>query len=146
MGRATLSDLKGSVEVVIFPELYKRVANCLQQEELPVMVRGKLELTEDQPKVLAADLFPLEEASARLNLTLHLTLSTPGVNPEHLQALKELIQDNRGPTPVVVHVVVPQKSETVLRLGSAHRVRAVPEVIEKVEEIFGPEVAVLRTA
>ncbi|OGP59407.1 MAG: DNA polymerase III subunit alpha [Deltaproteobacteria bacterium RBG_13_61_14] len=146
MGRATLSDLKGSVEVVIFPELYKRVANYLQQEELPVMIRGKLELTEDQPKVLAADLFPLPEASERLNLTLHLTLSTPGVNPEHLQALKELIQDNRGPTPVVVHVVVPQKSETVLRLGSAHRVRAVPEVIEKVEEIFGPEVAVLRTA
>jgi len=146
MARAALSDLKGSVELIIFPDLYKRVSSCLQQEELPLMVRGKLELNEDQAKVIASDLFPLQEAPEKLNLILHLNLSTPGVSQEHLQALKQLLVRHRGSTPVLVHVVVPQKSETIMRLGPGFRVRAVPEVIQGVEEIFGPEVAFLRTA
>jgi len=110
------------------------------------MVRGKLELNEDQAKVIASDLFPLQEAPEKLNLILHLNLSTPGVSQEHLQALKQLLVRHRGSTPVLVHVVVPQKSETIMRLGPGFRVRAAPEVIQGVEEIFGPEVAFLRTA
>jgi DNA polymerase-3 subunit alpha len=146
MARATLSDLKGSVEVVVFPDLYKRVSAYLQQEELPLLIRGKLELNEEQAKVIASDLFPFQEAPEKLNLILHLNLSTPGVDLERLHALKQLLARHRGPTPVVLHLIVPQKSETVMRLGPGFRVRAVPEVIQGVEEIFGPEVALLRTA
>jgi DNA polymerase III subunit alpha len=68
------------------------------------------------------------------------------VSQEHLQAFKQLLGRHHGSTPVVVHLIVPQKSETIMRLGPGFRVRAVPEVIQGVEEIFGPEVAFLRTA
>lgn len=146
MGRVMLSDLKGSVEVVIFPELYKRVAEYLRQEETPLMVRGQLERGEDQPKVLAADLFPLSEAADRLNLILHLTVNTTGVGGEQVERLKAVLRQYPGGTPVVVHVVVPQKSETVLRLGAAYRVRAAPEMMEQIKDLFGSEAAVLRTA
>ncbi len=57
----TLEDLAGSCEVVVFPRTYESAAAYLEKDRA-VYVRGRVQDVEEQPKVVAEEVLPLEEA------------------------------------------------------------------------------------
>lgn len=61
MAFLTLEDLTGSCEVIVFPRTYEQVHFLLKRDAV-VIVRGKVDIMEQQAKVLAERLFSLEEA------------------------------------------------------------------------------------
>ncbi|HEX3031081.1 MAG TPA: DNA polymerase III subunit alpha, partial [Bacillota bacterium] len=52
---ATIEDLTGSLEVVVFPKVYKKAGSLLSQDQ-PLAIRGKLSIQEEQVKVLADEI------------------------------------------------------------------------------------------
>ena len=57
-----LEDLKGVVELLVFPEAYRRLGELLQQDAI-VLVKGRLQMEENAPaKVVVAEIIPLEAA------------------------------------------------------------------------------------
>ncbi|MDP2895679.1 MAG: DNA polymerase III subunit alpha [bacterium] len=63
MSILTLEDLDGTIEVLVFPEAYKKCSAFLNAEE-PVLVIGRLNKKELNPKIVADDVVPLDQADA----------------------------------------------------------------------------------
>jgi DNA polymerase-3 subunit alpha len=146
MAFITLSDIQGGVEVIVFPKVFSEAAAYIKDSELPVVIRGTLENNEDQVKILANEIFPLEQAFNKISLVLHLTLNTPGMSPDMINELKDLFMNHPGPSRVVMHIVIPERTETIVTLPAAFKVRPEPGLIEALEERFGPEAASIRNA
>ncbi len=144
MATITLSDLSGSVEVVVFPKLFAEAAGHLKAPELPLIIQGRLEHNEDQVKVLASEVFPLDEAFSRIPLVLHLAMKSTSSSPERLRELKELFRHHQGPTRVVIHIMIPERTETVISLPNSMRVRPDTALIEELEKMFGQGSASIR--
>lgn len=112
MAIITLEDLTGSVEVVIFPDLYEREQEYVIRD-LPILVIGKVSLKEERPKIQANKLIPLSEASYRLSKELHIRMSTPGLEEETLIQLKKVLERFEGEIPVYLHLVTPHHGEII---------------------------------
>jgi DNA polymerase-3 subunit alpha len=55
--QATLEDLDGAVEVMFFPAVYRRRQDLLTDDAI-VLVRGRLDRSEDPPRLVAMDVTP----------------------------------------------------------------------------------------
>ncbi|MCP3676334.1 MAG: DNA polymerase III subunit alpha, partial [Deltaproteobacteria bacterium] len=65
-----LEDLKGNVEVIIFADLFATV-NCYLTTTSPLIITGRVDRDEERIKVIASDIYPLEEAEARVDRKVH---------------------------------------------------------------------------
>jgi DNA polymerase-3 subunit alpha len=70
MAFLTVEDLTGSVEVIVFPRTYEQVHFLLKRDTV-VVVRGKVDILEQQAKILAERVMPLEEADEVEPLMVH---------------------------------------------------------------------------
>lgn len=119
---ATLEDLTGTVEVVVWPKTYERCAGALYADAI-VVVRGRLDATESKPRVLADEVVLVEnldpggktrgDGGAGNGLRpLHLRVTSS----EELYQLADFLQGKTGPREAYAHVVT-------LRGESVHRLR-----------------------
>lgn len=70
MAFLTVEDLTGSVEVIVFPKTYEQVHFLLKRDAV-VVVRGKVDIMEQQAKILAERVMPLDEAEEVEPLVVH---------------------------------------------------------------------------
>jgi DNA polymerase III subunit alpha len=64
--QATLEDMSGSIDMIVFPEAYKRLGDKVKLE-VPVLVRAGVRIEEGaNPKITAAEIMPLEDAKVPL--------------------------------------------------------------------------------
>ena len=64
--QATLEDMSGSIDMIVFPEAYKRIGDKVKLE-VPVLVKTGVRIEEGaNPKITAAEIQPLEEAKIPL--------------------------------------------------------------------------------
>lgn len=136
MAFVTLEDLSGFVEMVVFPETYQAAMELLKSEE-PLLVSGTLDVGEESCKLLATEVLPLREVKERLTKKVHFRLTTPGLSEEQLTALKDIIDRHRGSCDVLLHLVIPNRSETVIGLPESRKVAASDEIMDAAEKLFG---------
>lgn len=130
-----LEDLEGEVEVLVFPATFQKVVRYLQPN-IVVMVKGRLTLREDTPKIVANDLFPIEEAY-KLIATLNINLS--GIRENLFESLKELLLSSSGNIPIYLHLDTPTKSRVQLVVGEGLFVSPSEKLIEDIENLLGEE-------
>jgi DNA polymerase-3 subunit alpha len=93
--QAVLEDMTGKVDVVVFPEAYKRLAEKLKLE-VPVLVRASVRLEETGPKLMVSDITPLEEAQPRLPRALRIRIPLETATPATVDALHALCAQRKG--------------------------------------------------
>ncbi len=131
-----LEDLTGSVEVTVWPRSYERFREVLHPDAV-VVVRGRVEVQEGRPRVLADEVMPVgesaEESDGRPNglRALHVRIASA----EELVQLVEFLAGRPGPRPAYAHVLT-------ARGESIHRLRqGVPRdeaFARELERILGP--------
>ncbi len=136
MAFVTLEDLSGFVEMVVFPETYTQSAELLNSEE-PLLVKGSVDVGEDACKILVNEVLALKDVQERLTRLVHFRLTTPGLEERQLRALKEIMARYRGECEALIHLVVPNRSETVISLPEDLRLQASDEMMDDVEKLFG---------
>jgi len=136
MAFVTLEDLSGSVEMVVFPEVYAAAMEMLRGEE-PLLVTGELDVGEESCKILANEVQLLSDAKEQQTERIHIRLTTPGLNEVQLRALKQIVQRYRGTCEVYLHVVIPNRSETRIKLPGRLKMSASDEAMAEVEKLFG---------
>jgi DNA polymerase-3 subunit alpha len=140
MARVTLEDLKGFIEIVVFPDIYKETSFFLKGDE-PILILGTLAMEEENPKVIAKKIIPLSEAKEKLNADVHFTVKTSSVTREQLEKLRDILLNHHGNSGAFLHLVVPNCTETVISLGENFRLTPSEVLFKKVEELFGYQVA-----
>ncbi len=143
MAFVTLEDLDGTMEVTFFSKLWKSCA-ALVAPDAAVVVVGKANVGDASVKILADEVFPIAEARERLVRAVHLRLLSPGLERETLEQVGRLARQNRGQVPLILHLVIPQHTETVLRAGEGCQVRPTPELLRGLEQLLGKDAVSLR--
>ena len=81
----------GQVEVTVFPRLYEQTAD-LWQDDRVLLITGKVELRDDQPKIIAdsAEVFEVtEEELSRQKHLLRITLTRSGKDTVDIIAVQD---------------------------------------------------------
>ena len=128
-----LEDLEGIVEVLVFPAAFQNVWRYLQPNTV-VLLRGRLNLKEDAPKIIANDLFPLDEVY-KLISAMNINLS--GVRENLFESLKGLLASSRGKVPIYLHIDTPSKSRVQLVVGEGLYVDPSEKLIQDIETLLG---------
>jgi DNA polymerase-3 subunit alpha len=147
---ATLEDLDGSFDLVVFAEPYAQYGGTLKRAlagaagegPVPLLVSGSLE-GGDPPKLLVRDVLELERADERLAAGLELRVRAEEASRDRLLALRQLLEKHPGECQVELRVVIPDESETVIQLP-ALSVRPAPPLLEDLVGLFGRNVTELR--
>jgi DNA polymerase-3 subunit alpha len=136
MGFVTLEDLTGSVEVVLFSDIYLKAAECLKAEE-PIIVTGVVDQAEKAAsKVIASEIVSLSETSARTTRKVHFTIKGGGLERGHLESLKGIIQRHQGSCRSFLHIEVPSARATI-NLSVDYAVEASENLLMEVRNLFG---------
>jgi DNA polymerase-3 subunit alpha len=136
MGFVTLEDLKGSAEVVVFSDVYQQ-ALALVKGERPLFVVGNADTDGESAKVIAKRIVALADVPEHFTGSIHFHLHAPEIDANHLQQLKNVIARYPGNCPAYVHLIDPQRAETVLKLPDDLMLKPIPELVKAVEKLFG---------
>jgi DNA polymerase-3 subunit alpha len=136
MAFARLEDLKGVIEVILFPDVFLSSLPYLKGDD-PIFVKGILDVGEENPKIKASDVMPLSKIKESSISGVHIRLTTPGLTRELLERLKSILSGRRGLCPVFLHIVIPNSSETVISLPDQFNVAPSDDMTREVEEAFG---------
>ncbi|MEP7029038.1 MAG: DNA polymerase III subunit alpha, partial [Candidatus Eisenbacteria bacterium] len=116
MAFATLEDMSGSIELLVFPEAYGRAAKHLVDGAI-VWVKGQLSSRDGEDrKLVAEEIRPFEEARLK---SLGFYVALPGSQvPDAVRAeLDQLFTSCVGPLPVFMELTEPDGTTVVLRSG-----------------------------
>jgi DNA polymerase-3 subunit alpha len=137
MAFATLEDLSGTVELVIFSDVYRLKSELFKSDE-PIFIVGKVDVGEDQAKIIVADAVPLSEARRLFKGTVHIHFDATAVNDAALHQLRELLTQYKGECPTVLHFKIPGKSETILSLPKEFAISPSETLVKELGSLFGP--------
>ena len=142
MAFATLDDLTGSVEMLVFNSAYAKNSDMIEVDKV-VIVRGRVDHKEDGVKLIAQEVTPFEPtpeevAAAQAEAELppapkRVTLDVePDVPAALLDELKDVCRGNPGDHDVVVVV-----GQTTVRLGNEFRIRPSGACLAELEGLTG---------
>ena len=134
--QAVLEDMAGSVDVIVFPEAYRRLAEKLRME-VPVLVRAAVRVEEGaNPKLAISSITSLDEAKAKLPRSLRIRLPLETAMPETVDALHILFRERRGEAKVLFSLERPGDFSVVME-ADGYNVQADRVFIARAEELCG---------
>jgi DNA polymerase III subunit alpha len=102
--QGTLEDMAGSVEMLVFPEAYKKLQDKVRLE-VPVLIRGGVRIEENaNPKFTVNDIIPLEDAKVLLPRSLRIRVPAQSVSESAVEALFILCSERKGEAKVLFDV------------------------------------------
>jgi DNA polymerase-3 subunit alpha len=102
--QAALEDMSGKVELLIFPEAYRKLAEKAKLE-VPVLIRGGVRIEEGaNPKVTANEIIPLDEARVPLPKALRIRIPLVTATDTTVDALLALCSERKGEAKVLFDV------------------------------------------
>ncbi|HHP50996.1 MAG TPA: DNA polymerase III subunit alpha [Moorella mulderi] len=125
MGVISLEDFTGQMEVVLFPKVFYQYRSFLEEGKQALLIAGRLDRQEEEVKVLAEKIWPLEEPAPRLCLILK--------NRERLRELKGILSLFPGSSPVYLHIA--GEGRTFL-LNRELWVSPHPELLKKLTDLL----------
>ena len=137
MAFVTLEDLRGSVESIAFPDLYRARMLHLVKDN-PVLVKGQVDIGEEAVKLLLTDVQPLSDLQGQPEGELEITLRAEALSGETLRQIHTTVGDFRGPVPLRLRLYLDRATAVVIEAGEGLSVRPVPELVSAVEKIAGP--------
>ena len=127
MSFASLEDMYGSIEIVIFPEVYKKYRTLLDEDNT-VIVRGNLQIDERDVKLITSEFIDIEKINLK---TLYLKTQYLRYND-----IRNILVQNRGKVPVVIYFEDKEKS---VRLDKKLWFDINEKSIKVLEEFLGKE-------
>lgn len=138
MAFLTLEDQYGSLEVIVFEEVYNRCYDLLQGDN-PLLVRGRLEFpTQDEPKIRAEAVEKL--TAPRGDKKLYLKIEDAD-NDDLISRVLFILGQCPGDIPVYLFFAETRS----LRLLDRFAVREDHRLLRQLEELLGQDCVVLKT-
>jgi len=139
MAFINLEDLYGSVEIILFPEVYRNSIDILETEE-PIVVKGITDIEGENAKIIAKSLMPLNKIREKRNSSkVHINLCIPSLTRELFLKLRKILTDHKGDSPVYLHLISPERKEVVLLVNSDFSVEVSDFMISEVRSLFGED-------
>jgi DNA polymerase III subunit alpha len=134
--QGTLEDMSGSIEMIVFPEAYRRLQEKVKLE-VPVLVKAGVRVEEgSNPKVTVADIISLEDAKVPLPRSLRIRIPVEGSTENTVDALHNLFTERKGEARVLFDVERNGDFMVVME-AEGYNVHPDRNFIARVEELCG---------
>jgi DNA polymerase III subunit alpha len=134
--QATLEDMSGSIDMIVFPEAYKKLGDKVKLE-VPVLVRAGVRIEEGaNPKITAAEIMPLEDAKVPLPRALRIRIPLETSVEATIDDLHLLFRESKGEARVLFDV---ERSSDFMVVMEAEGYNVLPDrnFIARVEQLCG---------
>lgn len=135
MAYLRVEDLSGSVEVIVFPDLYQTAAPLFKQD-IPLLFVGSVDRAEKGVKMKATAVVPLQE---KANVTI--ALSADRVSPREIERLHQILLQSPGSLPVYLKIVIPEPAgsptQSIIAIDSRLSVDGSDQLTDEIETCFG---------
>jgi DNA polymerase-3 subunit alpha len=139
MAILSLEDLSGVVEALVFPAAFVKSANLVKQDEM-VFVKGRVNLREDTPKVIADEIVSLDSVRTKYTKGMRIDLLMAGLEKNSLENLRRVLSRYPGSVPVYLNFVKPDGKKSLVSIGKNLAVDPSEGLVKDVEKIFGRDV------
>ncbi len=137
MAYLRIEDLTGSVEVIIFPDLYKSAA-VFFEEDIPLLINGTLDHSDRGIKLKGTMVMPLNRKKQ-----MTIALDSRKVSSDDLRSLHKILQQSSGSLPVYLKACVKNDdqstTETLIALNEDLQVNISQQLVDEIEQAVGSE-------
>lgn len=136
MAFLTISDEDKKMDAVVFPNLFREIANQLQAEEM-VWIRATVEERKQKLQLVIQEMAPLQLENVTFPETekLFIRMTDQGKN-QVLQYMKKLAQQQPGNIPVIVYNAAQRQT---YRLSNDYSLHITDKVLHQLKQYFGYE-------
>ncbi len=140
----TLEDLRGTVELLVFPQALQQFQSVLKSETA-LLVKGRMRHEENsKPKVVVSEVTPLEAAVNGAPRELLIRVNLAAAEGNLMEELERLLAAHPGENPVVFEVTRPGDFVARLRPRRPRAVKADAELVDRLRALCGAEAVLLR--
>jgi DNA polymerase-3 subunit alpha len=134
--QAALEDLAGSIEMLVFPDAYRKLQDKVKME-VPVLIRGGVRIEEGaNPKLTVNDITALEEAKVPLPRSLRIRIPLDQASENVVDDLHLLFSQRKGEAKVLFDVEREGDFMVVME-ASGYNVLPDRNFMSRVEELCG---------
>ncbi|MCB9091132.1 MAG: DNA polymerase III subunit alpha [Halobacteriovoraceae bacterium] len=134
MAFATLEDLSGKIDCILFPRTYAEYEHYLDSED-PLILSGVVNLAEDPRKFFPSKIHKLSEKAETNVSTVRISINMDEGQDKKLQELKDILLSYRGTVPTEL-IFTSSKGKGKMELGKGFLVNPQPQLVAKVNELF----------
>src|SRR5258708_1951810 len=134
--QAALEDLAGSIEMLVFPDAYRKLQDKVKME-VPVLVRGGVRIEEGaNPKLTVNDITPLEQAKIPLPRSLRIRIPLDKASENTVDELHLLFSQRKGEAKVLFDV---ERAGDFMVVMEAEGYNVLPDrsFVNRVQELCG---------
>jgi DNA polymerase-3 subunit alpha len=134
--QAALEDLSGSIEMLVFPDAYRKLQDKVKME-VPVLVRGGVRIEEGaNPKLTVSDIFSLEDVKVPLPRSLRIRIPLEKASESTVDELHLLCSQRKGEARVLFDV---ERESDFMVVMEAEGYNVLPDrmFVSRVEELCG---------
>jgi len=141
---ATLEDLRGSVDLLVFPQALQQLQGVLKPDAA-LLIKGRVRHEENAPtKVVVSEARPLEAAVNGKVPELLIRVNLSSVSENLLEELERLLTAFPGNSPVMLELTRPGDFQARLRSRRPPGVKAEGELFTRLQELCGADAVSLQ--
>jgi len=138
MATFILEDLSGRIEVVVFPESYKRYYEHLGEDQL-VWVKGKFLGEGENRRIHLLQAMPLTEAFQKQAKRVILRIFLPGIEESVFEELKGILDQNQGECSVFFELETPHSYRLVVQSMEVRGISLSEDLTRRIENLLGED-------
>jgi len=138
MALFSLEDMSGRVEVVAFPEAFRKNREFLHEDML-VWLMGKFLGEGESRKIHMTHVMPLGDAFQKQAKRMVVRIFVPGMEDSLLQELKEVLDKNAGDCPVFFELETPHAYRLVAQSVQVKGVLPSEELTKAIQNLLGED-------
>jgi len=138
MATFILEDLSGRIEVVVFPDSYKRYYDYLREDQM-VWVKGKFLGEGESQRIHLLQVMPLTEAFQKQAKRVVLRIFLPGIEESVFEELKGMLDKNPGECPVYFELETPHFYHMVVQSMDVHGISLSEDITTRIESLLGDD-------
>ena len=135
MAIVKITDMEGSVEIVLFPSTYNALAKYLVEDQV-VFVSGKVNMKDERISVIVDDMKFIHEVYGSIK---SINVSLKEVQDDALKDLKQKLTHFPGKIPVYLHLNTPAHKGVQIRVGEGLYVSPNENLMNEIKELVGKE-------
>lgn len=139
MANIVLEDMTGSIEVIVFPDLFNKTFRMLKSEE-PILVKGTVEANEASMKIIAQEITLLERIREQGIKAIEIYLKESSITKKLLMDIKQILFRYPGDCQLRFRIGLPDNGKEIL-IAAHNNFNVSPsqELVDDIQALLGPD-------
>ncbi len=137
MAFCAIEDQTGSIEVVVFPNLYAKTHMFLADEEIIVIMEAEVQKRENIVKLIANRIVPIEQASNEWTSGVLIKIDAKKSSEDTLETLKMVIEKYPGDCITCLKIQTNEDQDVLIKLSDEYMTSSESSFFNEIESVIG---------